>query len=350
MPETVIPRISAASASGLNIMHELPAGFLRAEAREMGALLGGPTLIHLAGRRQPALFVCILLHGNETTGLRAIQRVLVRHRGQLLPRALSIFVGNVTAAQYGLRRLDGQPDYNRIWPSAEDATTPEHALAACVTADMGNRGVFASIDVHNNTGVNPHYGCVTCLDAAFLHLATLFARTVVFFRIPRGVQSMAFAGLGPSITIECGKSDSEPGVTRAAEFIDACLHLDHFPTRSLGEHEIDIFHTVAVVTIPAEVAFGFGEPQMPIDFPPDLERMNFRELPPGECLALLNGSARLQVRDEAGQDVFERFFVVESGRLLTRRRVMPAMLTRDSLVIRQDCLCYLMERLKLPPC
>jgi len=27
---------------------------------------------------------------------------------------------------------------------------------------------------------------------------------------------------------------------------------------------------------------------------------------------------------------------------------MPAMLTRDERVIRQDCLCYLMERIKTP--
>jgi hypothetical protein len=30
--------------------------------------------------------------------------------------------------------------------------------------------------------------------------------------------------------------------------------------------------------------------------------------------------------------------------------VMPAMLTRDERVIRQDCLCYLMERLPYPGC
>jgi len=28
--------------------------------------------------------------------------------------------------------------------------------------------------------------------------------------------------------------------------------------------------------------------------------------------------------------------------------LMPAMLTRDKRVIRQDCLCYLMERISLP--
>ena len=41
----------------------------------------------------------------------------------------------------------------------------------------------------------------------------------------------------------------------------------------------------------------------------------------------------------------ERYFEIRSGELRTRRPVMPSMLTMDEQVIRQDCLCYLMERL-----
>ena len=323
----------------------MPDGLLEAAPGELKDLLGGPTLIHLEGRRQPPVFVSILLHGNEGTGLRAVQRVLARHDGRPLPRALSIFVGNVSAAEHGLRRLDGQRDYNRVWPGADDGGSAEHALAARVTADMRERDVFASIDIHNNTGSNPLYGCITRLDDAFLHLAVLFARTVVFFETPRGVQTAAFAGIGPSITIECGKPESEPGVTRAAEFVEACLRLDHFPQHPLPAQDIDLFHTVAVVKVPDDVDFAFGDGDTPVAFPVDLDRMNFRELPPGECLAVLAPGVRLDVRDDVGRDVFDTFFAVESGRLLTRRVVMPAMLTRDARIVRQDCLCYLMERI-----
>ena len=48
--------------------------------------------------------------------------------------------------------------------------------------------------------------------------------------------------------------------------------------------------------------------------------------------------------DEDGREVFERYFEVRDGELRTRRAVMPAMLTLNERVIRQDCLCYLMER------
>lgn len=328
----------------LRVREALPDGLLAASPADLRTLLGGPTLVHLPGRHVPPLFVSVLLHGNEGTGLRAVQRVLARHAGRTLPRALSIFVGNVAAAEHGLRRLAGQPDYNRIWPGAPDADTPEHALALNVTEHMRRRGVFASIDIHNNTGTNPLYGCITRLDRASLHLAALFGRIVVFFRSPRGVQTAAFAPLGPSITIECGKPESEPGITQAADFLEACLRLDHLPQHRLPAHDVDVFHTVATVKVPDDVAFGFGDEGVPLVFPPDLDRMNFRELAPGECLALLGAGARLDVRDDDGTDVFDRYFAAAGGRLLTRGPIMPAMLTRDVAVVRQDCLCYLMQR------
>jgi hypothetical protein len=53
----------------------------------------------------------------------------------------------------------------------------------------------------------------------------------------------------------------------------------------------------------------------------------------------------LLVLDEDGRDVTEGYFEIRGGELRTRRRVTPSMLTLNEQVIRQDCLCYLMEKL-----
>jgi hypothetical protein len=53
------------------------------------------------------------------------------------------------------------------------------------------------------------------------------------------------------------------------------------------------------------------------------------------------------VRNEAGEEIGERFFVIEDRELRIRRPVIPAMLTLDCEIIHQDCLCYLMERYSL---
>jgi succinylglutamate desuccinylase len=325
---------------------QLPEGLLALEAQQLEGVLKQPTLIHLQGRRDPPVFVSVLMHGNETVGWEAVRDLLHRCAARGLPRSLSLFIGNVAAAARGVRRLEHQPDYNRVWPGSDLEPTPEHRLMGQVVDRMAARGVFASADVHNNTGVNPHYACVNVIDHRFMHLATLFSRTVVYFLRPRGVQSMAMAELCPAVTLECGKVGQALGVEHARDFLEACLHLSEHPVHPVAEHDIDLFHTVAQVKVPEGVSFGFGRPGPDIHFAEDLDHLNFRELPRGTSLGWVRPGSilTLEARDEQGQDVTERFFVIEDNELRVRVPLMPSMLTRDEQVIRQDCLCYLMER------
>ncbi len=328
---------------------EFPVSLLETAAEGLHEVLGGPTLFHLPGRREPALFVSVLMHGNETSGWDAIREVLhgfLTADGFDLPRSLSLFVGNTEAAEQGVRHLPDQPDYNRVWPGSETRGTEEHELMREVMDRMADREIFASIDVHNNTGVNPHYACVNVLEHTSLHLASLFGRTVVYFVRPRGVASMAMAALGPSVTLECGKVGQAHGVEHATDYLHACLQLSEIPSHPVAAHDIELYHTVAVVRVPPEHTFGFGDADNAINFPVHLDTMNFRELPVGSLIAeCIGGIAQpLDVRDEQDHSVAERFFELEEGRLLTRVPVMPSMLTCDPEVIRQDCLCYLMER------
>src|SRR5690348_11078871 len=104
--------LSAEAAKiGLTIRQDLPAGFLDCSARDLHLLLDGPTLIELEGVRAAPLFASILLHGNEDSGLGAVQRVISRYARKPLPRSLMLLVGNVEAAAQGLRRLERQLDY-----------------------------------------------------------------------------------------------------------------------------------------------------------------------------------------------------------------------------------------------
>ena len=328
----------------------LPDGLLDRPAARLHEVLPGPALIHLPGRRSPPLFVSVLLHGNEDTGWLATQSVLRKFAGAELPRALSLFIGNVEAARSGLRRLDGQPDYNRVWPGSDEPDAAESAIMRQVVDAMRARGVFASLDIHNNTGLNPHYACINRLDQDFLHLATLFSRIVVYFIRPRGVQSAAFAELCPAVTVECGKPGTPGSVEHAAAFIEASLHLSAFPAHPVAPHDADLFHTVATVKVPDDASFGFGTPDADIDFVPELDHYNFRELAPGEVLGAIRpgSAARLQALDEHGADIGHRLFDYREGAITLAQPLMPAMLTRDERVIRQDCLCYLMERLQMP--
>lgn len=344
------------TASGLTIIDAHPPGdlpegllerLLERGAERLHEVLPGPTLIHLPGRRPEPLFVSVLLHGNETTGWAAARRVLARYAGGELPRALSLFVGNVAAARQGLRTQPGQADYNRIWNGGTGRPRREHALAREVLDEMRRRRVFACVDVHNNTGFNPHYGCVNRLEAPYLHLAALFSRTVVYFIRPKEVLSMAFAELCPAATVECGQPGQAHGEAHAAEYLEACLHLQSLPTHSVAAGDVDLFHTVAVVKLRAGSSVGIETDEADLSLIFDIDRLNFNELPAGTALGWVRTAGLpVQAWNEQGEEVSERYFALADGELRTRVPVMPSMLTRDADVIRADCLCYLMERLE----
>ena len=91
--------------------NEIPDGFLDSSSTGLAGVLAGPSLILLKGRRDPPLFVSTLLHGNETTGFEAIKILLRRYLQSELPRSMLLFIGNVQAAEQGLRSLPGQSDF-----------------------------------------------------------------------------------------------------------------------------------------------------------------------------------------------------------------------------------------------
>ncbi|MDT8363045.1 MAG: M14 family metallopeptidase [Nitrosomonas sp.] len=336
----------------LRVLHEVPEALLSAGSDQLYDLLGGPTLIHLDGNSTgDRLFVSTLLHGNEDTGWLAIRALLAkyiasgsRHR---LPRGLSIFIGNVAAARLRLRRFDDQPDYNRVWPGSKDVDSAESKLMREVVEVMSQYKLFASVDIHNNTGTNPHYACLTWLDDPFFYLATLFSRTVVYFQQPLGTQTTAFSTRCPAVAFECGKPGSPGSTGHALQFLESCLHLHAFPSHPFPKHDMDLFHTVATVKISDQATFGFGLDNHTLNFSPDLDRLNFHELMPGTVLGSVNGRGiiGLAATNGEGVDVTERYFALRDKQLVTRHPLMPAMLTCDSRVIRQDCLCYLMERM-----
>lgn len=333
----------------LTILNALPDGLLDVTAAGLRDVLPGPTLLELPGARPEPLFVSILLHGNEDVGLLAIQRVLRSIPIARLPRSLSVFVGNVDAARRNVRRLPGQPDYNRIWPGADDADTPEARMMASIVDRLRSRNVFASIDLHNNTGHNPHYTCLTHLDDHHLQLAALFGPTAVFFRRPRGVQTGAMGNLCPAVTCECGKVGDEAGVEHAASFVQSSLHLSHIPSRPVPEGDLHLFHTVATIRVPPGVDFDFEPEAADLVFRADLDRLNFAEVAPSTCIARRRPSTpTLLVEDENGDDVSHVYLDQIGEAVHLRRPAMPSMFTKNRDVIRQDCLGYLMERFPLP--
>lgn len=337
----------AALEMQLQRFDHIPDELLALNVTRLQEFLGGPSLFRVAGQRKPPLFVTVLQHGNEPTGFEAVQAILRKYAGQSLPREMWLFISNVAAAEQGLRVLPGQVDYNRCWPGTDMPDCLETDLMADVVTEVTSEPLFASIDLHNNTGCNPYYGCVNILDDRYLHLATLFSRTVVFFERPLGVQSIAMAQHTPAVTLECGQAGESAALAHAIDYLDACLHMHHLPEQSLAPHDVHLLHTVATVKVREGVEFGFNDTAIPVSFRPDLDHFNFGRLKKGDWLAEVTeeGTLPIHVFNEVGEDIAPFYFGFDQGKLIAKRDIIPSMATLDTDVIRQDCLFYVMEEM-----
>ena len=328
---------------------EVPASLLEMQCEQLHTLFPHPTLLHVRGLSSETVFVSILLHGNENTGFYAIQELLKKAQHTLLPRSLSIFFGNTQAARYGKRLLEHQSDYNRVWPGTMTPETPEAIVMQQIVDEMKTRNLFASIDIHNNTGLNPHYACINKVDNRFLRMANLFGHTIVYFLTPKGVQSAAFSELCPAVTLECGKSNSPTSISHALEYVAAILHIHEIADDPILPQDINLFHTVARVKIPEDVTFSFNDKNADILLPRQLDKMNFSEMATNTCFGALQNSneIRLHAYNDDNEEIGENLFRIDEQKIKLKKAMMPAMLTLDESIIRQDCLCYLMERYPL---
>ncbi len=332
----------------LQIKRELPADFLSLHACDLHRSLNGPTLFHLPGKRFPPLFVSIMLHGNEDVGLKAVQQALTAYSGRQLPREMLLLVGNTEAAEVGLRKLPDQLDFNRVWPGSELPPSCVSETMSQVVEYARQVGVFVSIDLHNNTGANPHYGCVNRVDAKSLQLAALFARTVVYFERPLGVQSAAMTKLCPSITCECGQVGDTAGVTRAAHLLEACLQMLELPDRMPLASDYHLLRTIATIKVDSTVRFGFDpqDPELEWLLPFDIALRNFRPLPAGTGFGWRrtgSTSVLLSVINEQDEMVTDDFLTIVNEEVVLNQCAVPSMLTTNMQIIRDDCLGYFME-------
>lgn len=326
----------------LNKLDKIPEGLLTIMPHQAHQLLGGPTLLHLEGERRETLFISTLLHGNETSGFLAMQKILKKYQGRTLPKSLIFFIGNTLAAQENKRLVAGQLDYNRIW-SVHGGDSEEHRLAAEILKYVREYDLFASIDIHNNNGENPYYSCINVLDNYFYNLAHMFSKKLVYFTEPHSVQSMAFSKLCPSVTIEAGKPGE--GIDELVEFIDETLKLSKL-SHKLTFQDFLVYHTTGTIKIAPDAIVDFTgdeNSKADISFVNDLESLNFKHLQKDYFLGYYTNAKSLKVLNNNFDDVTDKYFHLSAGKIHLNHPIVPAMFHKNVDVMKADCLGYIME-------
>jgi len=332
----------------LTILNKIPDTFLDINYSDIKNIFDRPTLIHLKGQKEPALFVSIMLHGNEFSGLQIIQEILKKYKeteGYSLPRSIWLFVGNVEAASQGFRRLDNELDFNRAWPGTPEPDAPTAKLIAEVMEKITQDELFAAIDLHNNTGKNPPYGCISVVNEKNKYLSSFFNHIAMVFHTPKGVSTIAFDDVCPAITLECSTPGNPLGIDKGVALIDDLMHMDHFPEKPLPSHDLQLVQTNAMLKIADNVDFGFEDEERVFDLTlvENFDRHNFTRLETSEVFAHTTLEKPLIATADDGTDVTEELIQNNNGAISLKKPLMPAMITLDKKIIRQDCLCYLLE-------
>jgi hypothetical protein len=323
-------------------LHGLPDGFFDLDTANIRSLFPNPTLIHLDGKNPDFLFISILLHGNEYTGLKVMQKILAHHIDDL-PRSILLFVGNVRAAEANRRYLPDQVDYNRCWPGNELESSPTSQMMQRIVEIAHGLPLFAAIDIHNNTGKNPHYACITDPNIKNQNLAARFNRVGMVFN-HKGVSTRAFDGICPAITLECGLPGDPQGIEHACRFVEGMLILDELPETKPTRHALHLVESHLTLNIPEHVSFEFDpEADADLRFENDFEDRNFTLFDPHQVFGYTRVERPLSITDTYGHDVTDEILRVEEGKIYLNNTLMPAMITRDKLVVRQDCLCHLLQ-------
>jgi succinylglutamate desuccinylase len=330
----------------LTILKTIPKELLSCRIENLNEVLTGPTLLDIEGESEQTLFISTLLHGNETTSFLVLQKWLLQFQKTKPSKRLLIFLGNIAAAVRGLRQLPDGPDYNRIW---ESGPWPEHNLASEVFIYAKQFPLFANIDIHNNTGKNPFYACINVLSEEAIKLANLFSKKVVYFTEPSQVQSMAFAELCPSMTIEAGLPGNEVATNEVIRVLDCLMRRQSFHELSI-DRDVQIYHTFGRIKIAhhASVDFEYSQDsQAELSFDCSLDDKNFEILPINSRLGFIKNPQVLTVIDNRGEEITDEIFSFNAGEIRTKQIIIPSMFTKNITIMKDDCLGYIMERMKI---
>jgi hypothetical protein len=344
-----VSALDVRGAGSVDVRDDVRPGGVPATAEEWLGELRGPTFFRLPGLdRSRVRAVIAMLHGNEPSGLRGLHALLRTGR----PPAVDLvcFVGAVEAARasppLSHRMLPGRRDLNRCFRAPfEDA---DGRTARELLALLAEAAPEAVVDLHNNTGHSPAYGIGPYTDEPYLALVSLFADTYVCSRLRIGSITEAREGQAPTVTIECGRAGDPVADANAAHGLAAFANEPDALALPPGRR-LRVFTDPLRVELRSGARVAFAEAPDPggadVTLNSDVDRHNFRRLDAGERIGWVARAEPLPIRatGREGVDVAGEYFVVADGALLTRRPLVPIMMTTNAVVAAADCLFYVVH-------
>jgi hypothetical protein len=309
--------------------------------------LGGPTALFIPGKnpsRTRALTT--LLHGNETSGAKAIHRWLktgAKPEVNALLCILSVQTA-LTPPLFSHRHLPEIRDLNRCFRAP--FTDPAGMLAARLLDLLRLYRPESLIDMHNTSGKGPAFGVATYLDDNHQSLIRIFGDQLIVTDLRLGALMELGDADFPTVTIECGGSDEPPSDQLA--YSGLSCYLERHDVFDLTEPAIDLYyHPLRLELTPESSVCYSDQPQRQIalTMPRLADQLNRRVLDTETPIGWLgpDGLEALSARDGAGHNQISHFFVARHQQLFARRPLKLFMVTTNPEIARSDCLFYFVD-------
>ncbi len=307
--------------------------------------LGGPTFLWLPGldaTRTRAMST--LLHGNESSGVRALHRWI--REGRQPQVNVLCFIGSIGAAltqpQFSHRCALGGKDLNRCFRAPFEG--PEGTIAQAMLETLYDTQPEALIDIHNTSGRSPAYGVTTQNGAMQETLTGIFCDHLIVTDLRLGTLMEATETAWPTVTIEVGGAQD----SQAHE-----LAYRGFSRYALAKDFSDLSSPVAVAHHPirvelqksASMTYASG-PVAEVDLTllSDVDRLNFGILSTQERLGWIGarGLEVLWARDATGKNLTSTLFSAHNGELRLAHSSRLMMATTNPDIAQSDCLFYIL--------
>ncbi|WP_185967967.1 succinylglutamate desuccinylase/aspartoacylase family protein [Thalassotalea sp. PS06] len=321
-----------------------------------------------SSQEKPLLFTT-LLHGNETSGLEALRRLVDNPPTPICDTY--ILVASVkaasTAPMFFHRMLPGLPDLNRCF-SPETLQQTQAALLSPDNDSTSSQAVqlhFSEphllafriwrfimqlkprwlIDLHNTSGASPAFTVVRHLTDNHVLLCQQFSPYIIRSNINMGA-IFELPTPFPCITVECGGTGDELANQTAFTGMHRLMMAPLADLQKDSEPAIILTDPIRLeVKASANITLNYGNQAKKgadITLLEDIDRFNFASWEPGQSLgwATESGFSALTAVDEQGRERIDDILELKNNSLQCKTRLHLFMITNRVDIALSDCLLY----------
>ncbi|MDR4495657.1 MAG: succinylglutamate desuccinylase [Nitrospirales bacterium] len=307
--------------------------------------LGRPSLLWFPGKDSSRTRAfSTLLHGNESSGVRALHRWI--KEGHEPAVNLLCFIGVVhailTEPFFSTRSVPGWRDLNRCFRPPFEG--PDGAIAESLLLEFRSVKPEALIDVHNTSGRSPAYGVTTRGGRQQEFLTSLFSDHLVVTDLQLGALMEATEHDWPTVTIECGGANNHLSHEVAYQGFARYASAESLQHATPGVTVVH--HPLRVEIRPGSTIVYGTERRAGTDLclPLDVDLFNFGILTFQDSLGWVGpkGLDVLYTKDAQGCDRSREIFSIheQTLRLVKPSRIMMATTRQD--IAQSDCLFYVL--------